>query len=182
MKRVAVFGNAGAGKSTLAWRLAEITRLPLHPLDLIQFKIGGGKVPHEDYMKAHSDLLRQDEWIIDGFGDVATAWERFAKADTLVYIDLALARHYWWVTKRLLKGLFVKPEGWPDDAPLWSSAMDSYRVVGLCHRQLTPKYRQLVADAAASKRVHHLRSPAEMRAFLDAVKREQQHRHPPAPT
>jgi adenylate kinase family enzyme len=30
MKRVAVFGNAGAGKSTLARRLADLTRLPLY--------------------------------------------------------------------------------------------------------------------------------------------------------
>lgn len=40
MQRVAVFGNAGGGKSTLAKRLAELTRLPLYPLDLIQFKAG----------------------------------------------------------------------------------------------------------------------------------------------
>jgi adenylate kinase family enzyme len=173
MKRVAVFGNAAAGKSTLARRLAEITRLPLYPLDLIQFKVGGGKVPHEDYVKAHADLLRRDQWIIDGFGDVATAWERFAIADTLIHIDLALPRHYWWVTKRLLKGLFRNPEGWPDNAPMWGSTMDSCRVVWRCHRHLTPKYRQLVAAAAASKRVHHIRSPAEIRAFLEAVECEQ---------
>jgi hypothetical protein len=30
----------------------------------------------------------------------------------------------------------------------------------------------VVADAAGSKRVHHLRSRAEMAAFLDAIKRE----------
>src|SRR6185436_5260435 len=47
MKRVAVFGNAGGGKSTLARRLAELTRLPLYPLDMIQFRAGGGKVPHD---------------------------------------------------------------------------------------------------------------------------------------
>jgi nicotinamide riboside kinase len=29
MKRVAVFGNASGGKSTLARQLAELTRLPL---------------------------------------------------------------------------------------------------------------------------------------------------------
>jgi hypothetical protein len=44
-------------------------------------------------------------------------------------------------------------------------------VLPLCHRNLTPKYRQLVADAAASKRVHHLRSPAQIRSFLEAVKK-----------
>jgi hypothetical protein len=42
MKRVAVFGNAGGGKSALARRLAEITRLPLYVIDKLQFKDGAG--------------------------------------------------------------------------------------------------------------------------------------------
>jgi adenylate kinase family enzyme len=172
MKRVAVFGNAGGGKSTLAKRLAELTRLPLYPLDMIQFRAGGGAVPHQEYLKAHADLLCRDEWIIDGFGCVASAWERFSRADTLVYIDLPLITHHWFVTKRLIKGLFATPKGWPDNSPIWSSTMNSYKVLWPCHRGLTPRYRQLVADAAASKRVHHLKSPAEMTAFLDAIKRE----------
>jgi adenylate kinase family enzyme len=173
MKRVAVFGNAGGGKSTLARRLADLTRLPLYPLDMIQFRPGGGQVPHEEYLKAHADLLSRDEWIIDGFGSVASAWERFEKADTLVYVDLPLVTHHWWVTKRLLKGLFVTPEGWPENSPIWSSTMNSYKVLWLCHYRLTPRYRQLVADMAASKQVHHLTSRAEMTAFVDAVAREQ---------
>jgi len=102
MKRVAVFGNAGGGKSTLSKRLADLTRLPLYPLDSIQFRAGGGKIPHEEYLKAHAGLLRQDAWIIDGFGCVTSAWERFSRADTLVYIDLPLITHHWWVTKRLI--------------------------------------------------------------------------------
>src|ERR1044072_8124180 len=93
MKRVAVFGNAGGGKSTLAKRLAAITHLPLYPLDTIQYRAGGGKIPHEEYLTTHADLLRRNEWIIDGFGCVASSWERFSKADTLVYIDLPLMTH-----------------------------------------------------------------------------------------
>jgi adenylate kinase family enzyme len=174
MKRVAVFGNAGGGKSTLARRLAELTRLPLYPLDLIQFKAGGGKVTHEDYLKAHADLLGRDQWIIDGFGCVGSAWARFAAADTLIYLDLPLANHYWWVTKRLIKGAFVAPEGWPANSPLWQSTLDSWRVVGRCERHLAPRYRQLVADAPASKRVHHLKSARQIRCFLDAVAEQRQ--------
>jgi hypothetical protein len=60
---------------------------------------------------------------------IAPAWERFAKADTLVYIDLPLVTHGWYVTKRQIKGLFVAPEGWPKNSPLWSSSMNSYRVL-----------------------------------------------------
>lgn len=172
MKRVAVFGNAGGGKSTLARRLADVTGLPLYVLDMMQFSAGGDAVPHERYLQAHAELLRQDEWIIDGYGGIAPAWERFAEADTLVYVDLPLVTHGWRVTKRFVKGLFADPPGWPQNSPLWSSTMSSYRVLWPCHRHLTPKYRQLVADLAASKRVHHLKSPAEMTAFLDAIKRE----------
>ena len=177
MKRVAVFGNAGGGKSTLARRLAELTRLPLYPLDLIQFRPGGGEVPHDEYLKAHAELLQREEWIIDGFGSVASAWERFAVADTLIYVDLPLMTHYRWVTKRLIKGLFVLPEGWPAKSPVWRSTIGSYRVIRLCHRHLTPKYRQLIADAAVSKRVHHLRSVAQIHSFLEAVKEEQIQAH-----
>jgi adenylate kinase family enzyme len=172
MRRVAVFGNTGGGKSTLARRLAELTRLPLYPLDLIQYRVGGGQVSDEAYLGAHAELLRKEEWIIDGYGTLASAWERFVAADTLIYIDLPILTHYWWVTKRLIKGLFVPPEGWPENSPMWRSTLNSYKVVRLCHRGLTPKYRQLVVEVAASKRVHHLKSPTEMAAFLDLVARE----------
>lgn len=171
MRRVAVFGNAGGGKSTLARRLATRTGLPLFPLDLIQYKPGGGRVPHEDYLRLHAEVLARDEWVIDGYGCTASSWNRFDRADTLVFVDLSLARHRWWVTKRLLTGLFRTPEGWPDGAPMWRSTLDSYKVTGLCHRHLTPRYRRLVTEEAASKRVHHLRSPAEIAAFLDALGR-----------
>lgn len=172
MKRVAVFGNAGGGKSALSRRLAELTGLPLHTIDLMQFRAGGVAVPYEEFLSAHASLLREDTWVIDGYGSVALAWERFARADTLIHVDLPLATHGWRVTKRFVKGLFADPPGWPEASPLWSSTMSSYRVLWPCHRHLTPKYRQYMADAAATKRVHRLTSPAQMRAFLDEVSRE----------
>jgi adenylate kinase family enzyme len=172
MKRVAVFGNTGGGKSTLARRLAERTALPLYPVDMLQYPTADVKRPHAEYLQAHAELLQHDRWIIDGFGCVRSAWERFARADTLVYVDLPLYRHFWWVTKRLLTSFYLAPEGWPAGSPMWSSTLSSYRVLWRCHRQLTPRYRQLVAAARAGKRVHHLRSVGEIAAFLEQVDRE----------
>lgn len=172
MKRIAVFGNAGGGKSALARRLAELTNLPLYVIDMMQFGAGGAKVPHDEFLRSHADLIRRDEWIIDGFGTVATAWDRFAAADTLIYVDLPLWVHYSRVTRRFIKGLFANPAGWPENSPLWSSTLSSYRVIPLCHRNLTPKYRKLVTEAAASKRVHHLRSGSQVGLFLEALARE----------
>ncbi len=174
MKKIAVFGNTGGGKSTLAKQLAEITQLPLYSLDLIQFRPGGGEVPREEYLLAHKELLRADAWIIDGFGCLQSAWERFAVADTLVYVDLPPIIHTWFVTKRLIEGQFKNPEGWPPNSPIWGSTIHCYKVLWRCHRSLTPRYRHLVAEAVTSKRVYHLRSPRQIAAFREAVRREQE--------
>src|SRR6267142_4380901 len=64
VKRVAVFGNAGGGKSTLARRLAELTRLPLYVVDMMQFREGGVAVPHDEFLKVHAELLQRDAWVI----------------------------------------------------------------------------------------------------------------------
>jgi hypothetical protein len=55
----------------------------------------------------------RDSWIIDGYGDTATVWERCGVADTWVHVDLPLP---------LIQGLFAGLEGWPKDSPLWSSS------------------------------------------------------------
>jgi adenylate kinase family enzyme len=172
MRKVAVFGNTGGGKSTLARRFAELTKLPLYVVELMQFGPGGARLPQEEFLRAHADLLQRDNWIIDGYGSTALSWERFAAADTPIYIDLPLSTHHRWVTKRLIKGLFSDPPGCPEHSPLWSSSIQSYRVLWLCHRHLTPRYRRLVTETAASKRVHDLRSSAQIQSFLENVKNE----------
>ena len=172
MKRVAIFGNAGGGKSTLARELAAITGLPLHVLDKIQFRPGGAAVLYEEYVHAHTALVNSNEWIIDGFGCIKTVWERLEAADTLIHVDLPLAVHVLWVTKRLVKGLFVTPEGWPEGSPVISSSISSYRVLWPCHSRLTPKYRSYVSESAQRKRIFHLRSRREFSQFLEAIKNE----------
>ena len=172
MKRVAVFGNAGGGKSRLARSLAERTGLPLHVLDMLQFKPGGEAVPHQEFLKIHAEILERETWILDGYGTLATLLERLAIADTLIHLDLPLILHGWWVTKRLIKGMFKDPEGWPERSPLWASSLAGYAVLLACHRELTPFYRQLMVEAAATKRVHRLTSPRQISTFLKAIERE----------
>ena len=169
MKKVAVFGNAGGGKSTLSKRLAEITGLPLVTLDRLKYRTGGSIVPHDEFKAAHDALLQQDQWIVDGFGSLDTVWERLNVADTLVYVDLPVFRHYWWVTKRFLKGVFIPPESWPENSPLLKGTLNSYITVRLCHQKLTPRYRAYVSQAGADKRVYHLQTVQDVKKFYQAV-------------
>ncbi|NEQ85518.1 MAG: adenylate kinase [Moorea sp. SIO2I5] len=162
-------GNAGAGKSTLSKRLAEITGLPLVHLDSMKYRPGGAEVPHAEFKAAHDHLLQQEQWIVDGFVSLDTVWQRLDVADTLVYLDMAVLRHYWWVTKRFVKGLWVPPEGWPENSPLVQGTLNSYNTVWLCHKKLTPKYRTYVEAAKATKQVYHLRTPQEVKHFLQTM-------------
>jgi adenylate kinase family enzyme len=169
MKKVAVFGNAGGGKSTLSKKLSQITGLPLHILDKIQFQSGGAEVPHEDYKRAHQQILVNERWIIDGFGCMETLWQRLNEADTLVFVDLPLYVHGWWVTKRFITGYFKPPEGWPQNSPILRSSLTSYRVLWLCHKYLTPKYREYIKQAQSIKSVYHLRSTKEISQFIELI-------------
>ncbi|MGP1373752.1 MAG: adenylate kinase [Almyronema sp.] len=172
MQKVAVFGNAGGGKSTLSKRLAAMTGLPLISLDLLKYRPGGGEVPHADFKAAHDRILWQDQWIIEGFGSLDTVWPRLEIADTLVYMDMPLWRHYGWVTKRFLQGFFVPPAGWPDNSPLWQGTLNSYATVWLCDQKLTPQYRQYVSQAKHSKQVYHLRTLLDVNRFYQTIAAE----------
>lgn len=170
MQKVAVFGNAGGGKSTLSQRLANITELSWVPLDTVKYKPGGEVVPHSEFKAAHDALLQQDQWIIDGFGSIDTLWPRLEAADTLVYLDLPVLRHYWWVTQRFLQSAWVPPAGWPDNSPLVKGTLNAYNTVWLCHTKLTPKYREYVNRAQATKLVFHLRSRKDIEQFYQTVR------------
>ncbi len=169
MKKVAVFGNAGGGKSTLSQRLADMTGLPWVPLDSIKYQPGGGEVPPAEFKAAHDALMEQDQWVVDGFGSLDTVWERLEVADTLVYLDMPILWHYWWVTKRFLQSAWVPPAGWPERSPLLKGTLNSYTTVWLCHTKLTPKYRDYVEQAKATKQVYHLRSPKDIAQFYQTI-------------
>jgi adenylate kinase family enzyme len=172
MQKVAVFGNAGGGKSTLSKRLSEITGLPLYPLDKIKFLPGGAEVSPEDYKQNHAKILATDRWIIDGFGCMETVWQRLSEADSLIFIDLPLYVHFWLVTKRLITGSFKLPEGWPENSPILKSSLSSYRVLWLCYKRLTPKYREYIEQARSTQRVYHIRSTEQIAQFLKSIETE----------
>ena len=169
MNKVAVFGNTGGGKSTLSRQIAAVTGLPLHILDKVQFKPGGIPVAPEEFEQAHQKIIENKRWVVDGFGNPKLLWKRLDIADTLVYIDLPIYIHFWWVTKRFITSYFHPPEGWPENSPLWKSSMNSYKVLYLCEKHLAPRYREYIEKSKGKKMVYHLRSPKEISQFIESL-------------
>ena len=131
MKKIAVFGKPGSGKSTLGTSLASATGIKLYALDSIVFMKNGNRVNRATFDEQHENILTSDSWIIDGFGPIDSLHRRLDVADTLIYIDLPYITSYWFVIKRLLKGVFVKPEGWPDGSSVLKGTLAGWKYLRL---------------------------------------------------
>ena len=166
MKKVAVFGKPGSGKSTISKALALATGIELHQLDSIVYKANGEFVEREVFDLAHDNIINSESWIIDGFGPLGSFNTRLEAADTLVYIDLPYPISYWFVTKRMLKGLFVKPEGWPDGSSVIKGTIQSYKTLKLCPKFWNDDFRLRLEIRAKEKEVHIIRSVSELNNFV----------------
>lgn len=91
--------------------------------------------------------------------------ERLAVADTLVYIDLPYSVSYWFVTKRLLKGLFVKPEGWPEGSSILKGTVNSYKTLKLCPKFWNDDFTSTVMEYSSSKEVYIIKTVSELNDF-----------------
>ena len=167
MKKIVIFGKPGSGKSTLSKRLASATGIRLHALDLIEYKKNGDKVDSATYDEAHENILSSKSWIIDGFGPIESFNKRLGVADTLIYIELPYRVSYWLVTKRLLKGLLVKPEGWPDGSSVLKGTLESYRVLRLCPKFWNNDFMQKLEKNSTNKSLYVIRSVSELNSFID---------------
>lgn len=99
MKRVLVIGSGGAGKSTFARQLGEITGLPVIHLDAEYWRPGWVEPPKAEWAARVAQLAGEERWIMDGnYG--GTMPERIAAADTVVFLDLPRTTCLWSVLKR----------------------------------------------------------------------------------
>lgn len=169
MKKIAVFGKPGSGKSTMSKRLAAVTGIPLYPLDSIVYTKKGDLVDRQIYDKEHEDILSQDQWIIDGLGPIASFHQRLDAADTLIYIDLPYWVSYCLVSKRLLKGLLVKPEGWPEGSSVLKGSLASYKTLKLCPQFWNDDFRRKLEQRSENQSVYVIRSLSELNGLSTII-------------
>ena len=169
MKKVAVFGKPGSGKSTFSKALAKATNLPLHQLDSIHYNSNGQTVDRQVFDARHDEILSSDAWIIDGLGPLKSFNQRLEAADTLIYIDLPYSLSYWLVTKRLLKGLFITPEGWPPGSSIVKGTIQSYKTLQLCPGFWNEQFMQKLEHLSATRSLRVIRTLAELRKAAEKV-------------
>ena len=89
MQKVLVIGCSGAGKSTFARRLRDITGLPLYYLDRLWHKADRTHITREEFDRVLAEWLALPAWIIDG--DYSrTLPQRLEACDTVFFLDFPL--------------------------------------------------------------------------------------------
>lgn len=89
MLKVIVIGSPGAGKSTFARKLRDVTGIPLYYLDRIWHRPDRTNVTREEFDRRLNEILKKDRWIIDG-NYQRTLEPRLKRCDTVFLLDFPL--------------------------------------------------------------------------------------------
>ena len=174
MRRVAVRGISGSGKTTTSRRLADLLGVPHVELDALHHGPNWSEATAEELRErvAAAIAAAPDGWVIDGgytskIGDLAVQ-----HADTLVWLDLPLHVALWRLWRRTWRRILRREE-------LWSGNRESVRNAFLVRDSLfawtirmhARQAREVPEQIARNPHVDdvRLRSREEVERFLEAV-------------
>ncbi len=171
MRRVAIIGSGGAGKSTLATLISQRTGLPVVHLDPLFWRHGWTQAPKDESLRAFDTVVARDQWILDGnflLGECGEEDARFERADTVIFVDPSRTTCLWRLLKRLVRDRGGSrpdlPEGCAEQLDL-----SFLRWVWSYPQTTRPRVLELLARIHQRVDTHRLRSRAEVKRFLDAL-------------
>ncbi len=119
-RRVAVIGNAGGGKSTLARRIAASIGVAYVEIDSLLWRQNWEATDPGCYASAHQRIISKDRWVVDGLGRRESISARLSRSTEIILVDLPLWVHFWLAAERQIawnKGPIDNPPGGVTSAP-----------------------------------------------------------------
>ncbi|GAA4935972.1 DNA topology modulation protein [Streptomonospora halophila] len=111
MKKVAIIGCGGSGKSYLARALGEILDAPVTHLDAAFYDDEWNALPMDEFADLQRELVSQPLWVIDGNYN-STLQIRLEACDTVVLMDVStIAALYGIFSRQLRHGAGHKGNG-----------------------------------------------------------------------
>lgn len=102
VKKVAIVGCGGSGKSYLARELGRLIDAPVTHLDAVFYDDEWNALGNEAFAKAQSELVAQPAWVIDGNYN-STLNIRLEACDTVVFMDVSTVSALYGIVSRQLR-------------------------------------------------------------------------------
>ena len=170
MKRIAIVGSGGAGKSTLARQLGRILNIQVLHLDTYFWKPGWVEPTHADWRQQMEELVAHESWIMDGtYG--GTLDVRFAAADTIIFLDFPRLLCLWRAVKRRVQ---YHGRDRPDQAPGCPERLSGtfLKWVWAYPALRRPSVMERLDKFGAGKRIYIFRSPRDVNRFLHHLEQQ----------
>jgi len=176
VQRVSVVGTSGSGKTTLAAALAARIGGEFLELDSVNHQAGWVPLPTPEFRRRVAAVAAGERWVIDGSYSSKVRDIVWARADTVVWIDLpkrTVMRRIIW---RSLWRAAGRVELWNGNRERWRNffALDKEESVIVWAWQMHAANRVKLEAAMADPGNSHLRfvrlkKPAAVRRFLRSV-------------
>lgn len=172
MRRVMIIGGAGAGKSTLAQRLGDLTGLPVVHIDPMYWKPEWIERDIEEARQMVRIAAGEESWIFDG-NNSSTFNDRLARADTVIFLDISTIRRLFRVLRRTIRGYGqVRPDTQSGCPERFDYAF--LRWVVTYSRNGRHRALSLLRSAPEHIEVYHLHSPSEVKRYLARLQNQEQ--------
>lgn len=168
MPRIAIIGNAGGGKSTLARIIAERQGLRHIEIDSLLWREGWRLTPTEVYERRHAEIVDGDNWVMDGLGQQASIPSRLARATQIILIDMPLWMHFWLAAERQVAWASGPLKHAPGGISQMPPTQALFRSIWDVEQTWMPEIRALCAKAERSGASFiRVASVDELNAFAD---------------